>query len=363
MPSSIVVLLSPAEQASLLAQLRRARYGHLLRLHILLLLHAGFTPAAIAACLFCSRSSVYRTYSAWQRGTLRLYPGTHWRSRAWEWHPLADRLRQQLAFWLRQPPRSFGWMRSRWSCACLALMLAREDGWRVSAETVRRWLHQCGYVWKRASLVARDDDPDRNRLLARIRLCWQELRANEVLLFADELDLDLLPKVGAQWVPQGERVEVVTPGKNQKCYLAAALDFRTGRLVQRAAAKKNRFLFLDLLRALERAYPAARFRRVQVVVDNYGIHSARDVQRWLTGHPRFCLLFLPRYCPQANPIERVFGDLHNQITRNHQHRSLAPLLADAQRYLQRTVPHGHLPSIYYEAGVQKALHQQCRTAA
>jgi transposase len=297
-PSSIVVTLSRSEPATLLAQLRAARYGHLLSLHILLLLHAGFTSTEIAACLFCSRSSVYRASSAWQRGTL-LLAGPDAAAHAWWSHPLSDRIRQHLAYWLRHAPSAFGWLRSRWSCACLALRLAREDHLRVSAETVRRWLHACGYVWKRASPVARDDDPDRARLLARIRLCWEGLRANEAFLFADELDLDLLPKVGAQWVRQGERVAVVTPGQNQKCYLAAALDFRTGKLVHRTGAKKNRFLFVDLLRALDRAYPATRVRRVYVVVDNYGIHTAADVRRWLAEHPCFHLLWLPRYCPQG----------------------------------------------------------------
>jgi hypothetical protein len=40
------------------AELRRARYGYLLALHLLLLCAAGRTPSAVASVLFCSRSSV-----------------------------------------------------------------------------------------------------------------------------------------------------------------------------------------------------------------------------------------------------------------------------------------------------------------
>lgn len=360
MPSSIVVPLSPSQQADLLRQLRRARYGRLLTAHILLLLSAGYSPTEIARCLFCSRSSVYRSVSAWRRGVLDL--GNDEASHSWWSHPLADGLRQQLAFSLRQAPSAYGWMRSRWSCSCLALMLAHNQGCRVSAETVRRWLHQCGYVWKRASLVARDDDPERNCLLARIRQHWEHLGAQEAFFFADELDLDLLPKVGAHWVQKGERVEVITPGKNQRCHLTAALDFRTGRLLHRTAEKKNRFLFLDLLKALHHAYPEERWRRISVVVDNFKIHKARDVRRWLERNRRFELLWLPCYCPAANPIERVFGDLHDQITRNHQHRHLLPLLAEAQRYLRRRARHGQLPSLYYQPVVEAQLHALHRAA-
>jgi hypothetical protein len=140
-PSSIVVTLTARQQALILAQLRQARYGHLLSLHILLLLHHGYWPTHIAACLFCSRSSVYRSVTAWRSGAL------HWTipaylPRSWWGRTLADGLRQKLVFLLGSVPAAFGWMRTRWSCACLALTLSRQVGYRISAETVRRWLPQ-----------------------------------------------------------------------------------------------------------------------------------------------------------------------------------------------------------------------------
>ena len=362
MPSSLVVTLTARQQALLLAQLRQARYGHLLSLHILLLLHHGYSPTQIAACLFCSRSSVYRSVAAWHSNSLKLTvskPLPH----SWWGRALADGVGQKLTALLRCLPRAFGWMRTRWSCACLALTLSRQMRYRISAETVRRWLPQAGSVWKRPALVARDDDPARASLLAHIRLRWESLRPQEALVFADELELHLLPKVGPPWTPRGQRLEIVTPGQDQRCYLAAALDFRTGQLMHRTGAKKNRFLFLDLLRALDRAYPGVRFRRVYVVADNYSIHTAGDVRRWLACHLRFVLLWLPCYCPKANPIERIFGDLHDQITRNHRHRSLPPLLAEAQRYWRHRAHHGQLPSIYHEPAVESALRRLRRKIA
>jgi hypothetical protein len=69
-------------------------------------------------------------------------------------------------------------------------------GITVWAETMRRGLHKIGWVWKRAKLVAKDDDPHRVERLARIRRVYEPLRAAEALVFADELDIHLLPKVG-----------------------------------------------------------------------------------------------------------------------------------------------------------------------
>jgi hypothetical protein len=58
MPRTTIVEIPPAEQARMLTELRRARYGYLLALPLLLLCAAGRTPTEIAAVLFCSRSTV-----------------------------------------------------------------------------------------------------------------------------------------------------------------------------------------------------------------------------------------------------------------------------------------------------------------
>ena len=65
------------------------------------------------------------------------------------------------------PSPGYGWCRTRWSCATLALTRQVNRGLTVSAETRRRWLHETGWVWQRAKLVAQDDDPQRVHRLAR----------------------------------------------------------------------------------------------------------------------------------------------------------------------------------------------------
>jgi hypothetical protein len=139
------------------------------------------------------------------------------RPRFWLGGAWADDLRRKLTKLLGSGPRAFGWMRTRWSGACLALTLSGPIGYQISAETVRRWLPQADDVWQRPSLVARDDDPARATLLARIGRPWEDVRPPEALVFADEWELHLRPKVGAPWTPRGQRLEIVTPGQDQRC--------------------------------------------------------------------------------------------------------------------------------------------------
>jgi putative transposase len=146
---------------------------------------------------------------------------------------------------------------------------------------MRRWLREIGWVWKRAKLVAKDDDPHRVDRLARIRFAHEQLRPCEALVCADELDIQLLPNVGCAWTPKGTPVEVMTPGQNQKHYLAGALELATGTLHYCLGPRTTNALFRDVLQTVEAAYPAAPYRRISAVVDNYTIHKAKAVEDWL----------------------------------------------------------------------------------
>jgi transposase len=349
-PSTTLLEIPPAEQVQMRAVLRRMRYGYLLAFHILLLCAAGRTPTEIAAFLFCSRSSVYRIVRAYRVGSLgiRVDPDGQL-SIAVRLTALMPWLMRSLGPLLKAAPRAYGWCRTRWSCATLAATLRAKHGTEVSAETVRRWLHEMGWVWKRAKLVAKDDDPHRIERLARIRFQHEHLHAHEVMVFADELDIHLLPKVGAAWMRQGTQEKIGTPGTHEKHSLAGALHLATGKLLYCLGPRKNNGLFRALLSLLDTTYPACQITRIYVVVDNYRIHKAKAVEQWLANHPRFELLWLPTYCPRANPIERAFGDVHDKCTRNHKRKRLRDLVQDVEQHIEENGPWQYRLSQLYEA--------------
>jgi putative transposase len=355
MSQETILEISPEQQAWMLDELRRGRYGYLLPLHILLLIAKGKTPSAIADFLCCSRSSVYRAIEAWQDGKLQ----EQW------WPPAPESesegvasltpLQRTLLWVIKQPPRVFGWCRTRWSCAALALTIATRTGVTYSPETIRRELHAAGWVWKRAKLKGRDDDPERAQKLARIRAIIEQLRPSEAFFWVDELDIQLLAKVGYQWMPEGTQTEIPTPGQNEKQFLAAALDYRTGQIHYVIGKSKNNLLFRQLLSALE-GLCSPRIKRIFIVADNYKIHKAKAVEHWLAQHPRFEILWLPSYCPRANPIERAFGDVHDKCTRNHRRKRLCWLIRDVKQHFVHNGPWKYkVPEIYHEFEVEIEL--------
>ena len=355
MPGKTIIEIPAEEQAEMLRELRAVRYGYFLGMEILLALAAGRSPTEIASVLRCSRSSVYRAVESYRSGKFRIGKGAEETATGEaEERTFIPSLKRSLLALVKRVPQAYGWCRTRWSCATLSRELKARRAVSVSAETVRCWLHELGYVWKRARHVARDDDPERERKLARIRSVFEQLGASEVLLFADELDIHLLPKIGCQWMLRGTQAEVMTPGTNKKGYLAGALDIVTGKILHTVGCSKNRFLFIELLNRIDRSYK--KLNRIYVVVDNFRIHKARDVQKWLDAHSRFELLWLPTYCPRANPIERAFGDVHDKCTRNHKRKWIDHLVEDVKWHFKCNGPWRYkLSEIYYEEKVEQEV--------
>lgn len=56
------------------------------------------------------------------------------------------------------------------------------------------------------------------------RYCLTHSRADaeHPVFYQDEIDIDLNPKIGANWMPKGQQKRIDTPGQNQKHYLAGA---------------------------------------------------------------------------------------------------------------------------------------------
>ena len=243
--------------------------------------------------------------------------------------------RCRVAELLLRTPEDVGWSRPTWTRELLCLQMKREGYAVVAVCTMGRVLASVGARLGTPKPIVLCPWPAdaRRRKLAEIRRLEARATTGEPVLYSDEVDIHLNPRIGRDWMLRGHQRRIVTPGKNEKFYVAGALDVLTGKLHSTGADRKNSELFCALLRLLAAQYPSAR--RIHLVVDNYGIHSALATQRTLADlHGRVVLHFLPPYCPDANRIERVWQDLHANVTRNHRCRSMRDLLANCRRYLQ-----------------------------
>jgi len=220
---------------------------------------------------------------------------------------------------LVQTPPAFGWIRPTWTRELLCKEMQSRNFPSVSVCTMGRALHSIGARLGRAKPIVLCPWPaeEREKRLKQLRRLASRSSVDEPVYFEDEVDIDFNPRIGRDWVLPGGRRFVVTPGQNQKHYIAGALNAKTRRLFWVEHPTKNSVLFCKLLWLLVRSH--RRARRIHLILDNYIIHKSGYTQRVLDAlGERVCLHFLPPYCPDDNRIERVWLDLHDNVTRNHQ---------------------------------------------
>jgi transposase len=307
--------------------------GRKTRYLIIVNLVAGRSPQKIADVLALHRATVYRVAARFRaQGELGLFDRRHDNGPT-----KVDRCyREVLEKAVRASPQAYGWSRPTWTRELLVLAVRRQTGVRIHVGTMSRALRRMGARRgrPRPTVGCPDGENPKRWRLHKIRRLLRELPADEVAVYADEVDIHLNPKIGWDWMAKGQQKEVRTPGKNRKRYLAGALDARSGELLWVSAANKDSWLFLRLLVTLWKRYPEAKV--IHVIVDNYSIHDSA-LTRWALGCAggRIQLHPLPTYSPKHNKIERVWEDLHANVTRNHRCPTMDRLMRRVYTYLYR----------------------------
>jgi transposase len=238
---------------------------------------------------------------------------------------------------VRSSPEEHGWRRPTWTREMLVLTLRDKLGITIHVATMSVALKKIGARRGRPkpAVACPWSKRAKNKRLREIEQLVKHVRSDEVVVYEDEIDIHLNPKIGLDWMVRGQQKEVITPGQNEKRYLAGARDSRTGEVCWVEGERKSSFLFIQLLWELHLRYPKAR--KIHVILDNYAIHSTLQVRLSLASEQgrRIKLHFLPPYCPDENRIERFWQDLHANVTRNHKCADMRELMRNVHRYLSK----------------------------
>lgn len=131
-------------------------------------------------------------------------------------------------------------------------------------------------------------------------------------------------------------------------YVFGALNLVTGRLTthlverrhaqgtQTEAVPKQRYMqaaFARHLRDIGRAYPAAQYPDVVLVIDNASWHRGGPITKALSQLPQLRLYRLPGYSPQLQVIERFWKVLRRRAT----HNRLFPTRAQLKQALRNSL--------------------------
>jgi transposase len=305
------------------------------RCKVILALIRGTTPTLIAQGGLCAKSQVYRIAERFIEYGLT---GLADRREDNGERKITKDYEIELLRLVEESPQEFGYRRPTWTQELLILVLAERIDIAISVATMSRLLSRLGIGLRRPKPIVSCPwkKARRTRRLRVIRRLVEDLPADEVAVYLDEVDIHLNPKIGPDWTKRGRQKTVLTPGCNEKRYLAGAWNPKTRRLIYVEGERKNSLLFLELLHKLAtKTYPDAG--RIHVILDNYGIHDSLQVRLALKSADaeKLTLHFLPPYCPDHNRIERIWKDLHDNVTRNHRCATMVELMAEVRAYLAR----------------------------
>jgi len=308
------------------------------RANAILLLHGGKGISEVARLLCAARSTLYDWRGRYEQyGEAGLVPET----RGPKPRTVTEDVGAHLLMLIENVPGKYGYLRSRWTTEMLAQQLYEDLSHPIHASTVRRWLPKPGVLWNRARPTLCITDRTKTRKMKAINKALKKASETQPVFYVDEVDIDLNPRIGPGWMKKGVQTAIPTPGKNQKRYLAGALNATTGNVVWVEWKKKNSEIFILLLAELRKRYRQAK--KIILIADNYVIHKSAMTQCFLKYNPKFQILFQPAYHPWVNKIELLWKQLHDTITRNHRHSTMNKLMDAVRTFMHCVSPYPGSP--------------------
>jgi transposase len=155
-----------------------------------------------------------------------------------------------------------------------------------------------------------------------------------VLLAEDETDLLLFPPLRAAWGRRGEETPVSLSGRNARRVVFGALNPRTGRTVFLDRHHPRQPDFQAFLKLVHHRY---RGWNVAMLLDEHPCHTAAGSRR-IADELGIRLLWLPKRCPELNPMDHLWGKAKAAISANLQRATIDEHIEEFLDYLRGLSP-------------------------
>jgi transposase len=118
------------------------------------------------------------------------------------------------------------------------------------------------------------------------------------------------------WAKRGADLRVPAPGQAHKIAMMGSLDYARRKLIVTTSRTKRSVDFIAHLQELDHLYgpkPGAPNKPVVLVLDNGPIHVSKASRAALAERAHWLTVeWLPKYAPELNDIEIVWGDLKSR---------------------------------------------------
>jgi transposase len=216
--------------------------------------------------------------------------------------------------------------RTFWTATAFHGHIAQKYQVECSYETVRRLLHEKGYVLKVPQpWPDRQDEEAREKFRETLRELAKDPETE--LWYGDETGVEGEPKPRRSWAMKGSRPKVVHNGDHVRLNILGTVCPRTGEFFAMEASHCDSDVFQVFLDEAAESITPTRKRNV-LILDNASWHKRKRLN-WHFFEP----VYLPPYSPDFNPIERIWLIMKADHFANIHCRNKAALIERADRAL------------------------------
>ena len=158
-------------------------------------------------------------------------------------------------------------------------------------------------------------------------------------LFIDSTIFNEIPPLRAMWTPIGQQANVPIVGRHRdKRILTGVLNIQTGTYLQYFSHTYSQGIFHAILRMLRRYWHGWN---IVLFLDKISAQWAQSSQR-LAKALNIQLRWLPKACPELNPVDHLWRHLKNDVLANEPLPNLQATLERAWSYLRDLSPRERL---------------------
>ena len=265
----------------------------------------------------------------------------------------------QMDEWLRdvvlsKNPTDYGYDTPLWTCDILAVLLKRFFGVSVIGATVNAHLRKMGLTAQKPRYRAREQDQDEveyflNDKYPRVKRFSEKKHAE--IAFEDETGIHLDHHSGRTWGARGKTPEVIATAQRGRINILSIVTAEGKMQFSLKGENINSTVYIDFLKRLI----SGRKRMLILFVDRASFHHSERVKKFVRAHRnKIRIYFLPRYSPERNPTEQLWGEIKNNRIERQSIKNKADLkkqtfstLRSVQHTISRILSFFQLPDTRY----------------
>ena len=199
-------------------------------------------------------------------------------------------------------------------------------------------LHRLGLEYHKPDAIASKLDVAKQKgFIESHEKLLNSLGDDEAVLFVDAVHPTHAARPVGCWAPKQETLAIEQTSGRERINIHGAINLETGQTRMIDVETVDALSTIRLLEAIEALYPTLVL--IHIFLDNARYHHAKLVREWLARPDcRIKLHFIPSYCPHLNPIERLWGLMHRNVTHNKTYPTCAEFADAAIDFLRDKVP-------------------------